>query len=112
MTAWLELLRAEAEATSMKKAAERLGISRTAVSLCLAERYPASTENIEAKVLDVLGQVDCLALGEPITPTMCRSHRERKAPLHNPVAMQIWRACQHCPHNPNCTAQEQRYGSH
>ena len=30
----------------------------------------------------------------------------------NPHAMQHWRACQHCPQNPRCAAQEQRYGSH
>lgn len=101
---WLDLLRTEARATSMQRAANRLGISRTAVSLCLAGRYPAGTGRIEAKVLDVLGQVDCLALGCPITPNHCRSHRERKAPLHNPVAMQIWRTCQHCPHNPDGVA--------
>lgn len=112
MSTWLDLLSAEVKASSMRKAATRLGISRTAVSLCLSGKYGASTEHVEKKVLDVLGQVDCLALGEPITPTHCRSHRERKAPLHNPVAMQIWRACQHCPNNPNRTAQEQRHGSH
>lgn len=106
MSTWLDLLGAEVKATSMQKAATRLGISRTAVSLCLAGKYGASTDRVEEKVWDVLGQVDCMALGESITPTACRGHRERKPPLHNPVAMQHWHACQHCPNNPNCNAQE------
>lgn len=110
---WLDLLRAEAKSTSMQQAANRLGISRTAVSLCLSERYPASTERIEAKVWDVLGsQIECPVLVESISPTACREYRERKAPIHNPMAMQHWRACQHCPNNPSCTAQEQRHVRH
>lgn len=109
---WLDLLRTEAKATSMQKAAIRLGISRTAVSLCLAEKYPASTDHIEAKVWEVLGQVDCPALGEVITSTACREFRERQAPTHNHMAMRHWKACQHCPNNPSCTAQEQRHVRH
>ncbi|CDM42417.1 hypothetical protein [Ectopseudomonas oleovorans] len=105
MTTWLDLLSAEVKASSMQKAATRLGISRTAVSLCLSGKYGASTDRVEAKVWDVLGQVDCLALGEPISPTACRDYRERKPPLHNSVAMRHWRACQHCPNNPNCMEQ-------
>lgn len=108
---WLQLLRAEAQATSMQQAGRRLGISRTAVSLCLAEKYPASTEHIQAKVMALLGQVECPALIETISAEQCQSWRERKAPTHNPMAMQHWRACQHCPHNPSCQ-QEQRHGHH
>lgn len=100
--AWLELLRAEAEATTMQKAGERVGITRTAVSLCLAGKYPAKTDRVAAKVLAVLGQVDCPALAESISPEACRENRERKAPTHNPQAMQLWKACHHCPNNPHC----------
>jgi len=104
---WLDLLRAEAGATSITATALRLGVSRTTVSLCLAERYPASTERIEAKVWDVLGQIECPALGGTITATECRTYRERPAPTHNPMAMQHWKACQHCPHNPNCAPRKE-----
>ena len=104
---WLELLRTEARATSITAAAQRLGVSRTAVSLCLAERYPASTEHIEAKVWDALGQIECPALDKTINATECRTYRERSAPTHNPMAMQYWKACQHCPHNPNCAQRKE-----
>jgi len=98
---WLDLLRTEVQSTTMTKAAERLGISRTAVSLCLSGKYGAKTDKVAAKVLDVLGAMECPALAETITPLECEAYRTRSAPLNNPMAMRHWRACQHCPHNPN-----------
>lgn len=98
---WLDLLRAEVQSSSMARAAARLGISRTAVSLCLSDKYGAKTDRIEQRVWDVLGQVDCPFANEHISATTCRQHRERAAPLNNPMAMRLWRTCQHCPHNPN-----------
>lgn len=109
---FVSLLAHEVEQSNRARVGERLGISRTAVSLVLVNRYPASTENVERRVLDVLGRIDCVALGEVITAEQCQTYRERPAPTHNPMAMQHWRACQHCPSNPNCAAKEQRHGSH
>lgn len=104
---WLDILSAEAKASSMTRVAERLQISRTAVSLCLAGRYPCSTKHIEAKVLDVLGRLDCLAIGESVTVGECQTFRKKPAPTHNPMAMQAWKACLHCPHNPDCAQRQE-----
>lgn len=104
---FVQLLGAEVARSSMAKAGQRIGMSRTAVSLVLANRYPSpSTAGVERRVMDALGRLECVALGEVVTASECQSYREKAAPTHNPMAMQHWRACQHCPNNPNCNAQE------
>ncbi|SED09101.1 hypothetical protein [Pseudomonas anguilliseptica] len=104
---WINLLAREVEQSNRTRTGERIGISRSAVSLVLANKYPSpSTAAIERRVMDALGRIDCVALGEVITAEQCQSYRERKAPTHNPMAMQHWRTCQNCPNNPNCNAQE------
>lgn len=110
---WISLLAREVEQSNRTKAGVRIGMSRTAVTLALANNYPSpSTAAVERRVMDALGRLDCVALGEVITAEQCQTYRERPAPTHNPHAMQHWRACQHCPKNPNCAAKEQRHGSH
>ena len=104
---FVQLLGAEVARSNMTRTASRIGMSRTAVSLVLANRYPSpSTAGVEKRVMDVLGRLECVALGEVITSAQCQSWREKAAPTHNPSAMQHWRACQHCPNNPSCNAQE------
>lgn len=104
---FVQLLGAEVARSNMTRTASRIGMSRTAVSLVLANRYPSpSTAGVEKRVMDVLGRLQCVALGEVITSEQCQSWREKAAPTHNPNAMQHWRACQHCPNNPSCNAQE------
>lgn len=100
---WIRLLAAEVEATSRTLAGQRIGMSRSAVSLALANRYPSpSTAGVERRVLASLDGIHCPAQGETISTQQCREYRERPAPTHNPMAMRIWRTCQSCPNNPNC----------
>lgn len=100
---FVTLLAREVEQSNRTKAGERIGMSRSAVSLVLANKYPSpTTNNIERRVMDTLGRIECIALGDVLTVEQCQTYRERPAPTHNPPAMQHWRACQHCPSNPNC----------
>ncbi|WP_081009843.1 hypothetical protein [Pseudomonas asplenii] len=100
---FIRLLAAEVGETNHTRAAERVGISRTAVSLVLKNKYSSpSTKGVERRVIEALGRIDCVALGEVLTIEKCQNYRERSAPTHNPQAMMHWRACQHCPNNPNC----------
>jgi len=100
---FVRLLAAEASATNRAKAGERIGMSRTAVSLILVNKYTSpSTAGVERRVMEVLGRIDCVAVGESLTIEQCQSYRERQPPTHNPQAMQHWRACQQCPMNPKC----------
>lgn len=104
---WVLLLAAEVARSNRTRAGARLGISRTAVSLALVNRYPSpSTAGIERRVLAKLGRLDCPAKGEAVTVIQCQEFREKPAPTHNPMAMQPWRACQRCPHHPSCHAKE------
>ena len=110
---WVQLLAAEVARSNRTRAGARIGMSRTTVSLVLVNRYPSpSTAGIERRVLAKLGRLECPAKGEVVTVIQCQEFREKPAPTHNPMAMQHWRACQHCPNNPSCTAQEQRHVRH
>lgn len=47
---WLDMLRAECERTSQRKAADALGVSQTTINLVLKGKYMSSTDRIEARV--------------------------------------------------------------
>lgn len=98
--AWLDLLRAEVEKTSRKAVAERLGVSRTAISLVMSDKYGASTDNIAALVMETLGVTACPYLDKDITPRECQEHAGRAIPTSSPRAVRHWRACQTCQHKP------------
>lgn len=97
---FITLLANEVEQSNRTLAGKRVGLSRTAISLVLVNRYPAATSGVERRVLEVLGRIPCMALDRDITVEQCQAHRQRQAPTHNPMAMQHWRACQRCPNNP------------
>ncbi len=98
---WVSLLAAEVEATNMTRAGERIGMSRSAVSLALANRYPSpNTTGVEQRVIEALDRMSCPAQGSDIDSSQCRRYRDREAPTHNPMAMRAWRTCQNCPNNP------------
>lgn len=104
---FIRLLAAEVAATNKTRASQRIGMSRTAVSLILANRYASpSTAGVERRVMETLGRIECVALDATVTTHQCQSYREKPAPTHNPQAMQYWRACQHCTQNPNCCEKE------
>ncbi|WP_339429480.1 hypothetical protein [Pseudomonas taetrolens] len=104
---FVRLLAAEVAASNKTKASQRIGMSRTAVSLVLANRYASpSTAGVERRVMETLGRIQCVALDSEVTIDQCQSYREKPAPTHNPQAMQHWRACQHCSINPDCCNQE------
>lgn len=100
---FIRLLAAEVTATDRTKAAARIGMSRSAVSLVLENKYPSpTTKGVERRVMDVLGRIECVAIGDTLTVEQCQGFYQRQAPTHNPQAMQHWRVCQQCPFNPNC----------
>lgn len=98
---WVELLAKEVESSNRTRAGERIGISRTAVSLLLANRYSSpSTAGMERRILAALDGILCPAQDQNISTEQCREYRDRPAPTHNPMAMRVWRVCQNCPNNP------------
>jgi transcriptional regulator with XRE-family HTH domain len=97
---WLELLRAEADLTSRAAVADRIGYSRTTISLVLSGKYPGNTDKIAAKALAGLEPVltvACPYLGVEIEAAACNQHSGQRAPTHNPAKMNHWKACHQCP---------------
>lgn len=97
---WLQLLAKAAKATSIGEAAAKVGYSRTAVSQALAGKYPGDLSKMEKKVIQALElpmAVDCPQLKLALPTSMCNQFSAVPAPIHNPVAIQTWRACQTCP---------------
>jgi len=82
--------------------ARKVGISRPALSLLLAGRYPAkSTRQVEGRILRVLAdRVVCPHLGVDIAAADCREHALQPMPTSSPRALRHWHACQTCSHRP------------
>lgn len=95
---WMELLQHAVAETSITRVAEQLEISRTSVSLALAGKYPAKTDKIAAKVLDVYARLTCPHTTIEISHAECRALSTSAVPTSSPQAMRHWRACQSCPH--------------
>lgn len=96
---WLQLIRAEADRTSIAAVAVRLDYSRTAISLVLGGKYPGRLDKIEKKAIEVLEPpvtVFCPHLDQEIPIEQCVQFSQRKVPTHNPQKMAHWRACQEC----------------
>ncbi|KIO49622.1 LacI family transcriptional regulator [Nitrosospira sp. NpAV] len=96
---WMSLLASAVAASNKAKVAEDLGVSRTAISLVVSGKYPASTDKIAARVIETYGRVICPHLGEEITLAECKQYHTGQVPTSSPRAMKHWRACQTCPHN-------------
>jgi hypothetical protein len=95
---WLILLQQAVEKSSITAVADKLVVSRTAISLVLAGKYPAKTDKIAAKVLDMYARITCPHTGVEISHAECRTLSTSAVPTSSPQAMRHWRACQSCQH--------------
>ena len=108
---WLDLLRRAAERETIAGVAERVGLSRSTISLVLAGKYPAkSLAGVEQKVRDALDSWLCPYYGIVIRATDCRAWRERPMPQSSARDIRFWRACQSCSHNPDAPSYQQPSG--
>ena len=98
---WLSILRASAEADSIKLAAARIGYSRSTVSLVLSGKYPGGTAKIRRAVLDNLSDIICPYTAKSMAGAKCARLQSRSMPTSNPSALAHWRACQSCRHKRN-----------
>lgn len=97
---WLELLRAAAARETIAGAAERVGLSRSTVSLLLAGKYPArSLGNVERKVRDALDGWRCPFLVREISESDCRAYQNRPTPRSSSREFKHWQACRQCVHS-------------
>lgn len=98
MNGWLTILAQAVKSSSRQAVADKLDVSRTAISLVLSGKYPAKTDKIAAKVLDMFARLTCPHTGAEITHAECRALSTSAVPTSSPQAMRHWRACQSCAH--------------
>ncbi|EON13062.1 transcriptional regulator [Pandoraea sp. SD6-2] len=98
---WLWMLRKAVDASSQVKVAKRLGVARSAVSMSLSGRYPASTAQLERKIMGKLGEpLLCPHTQAEVTVTDCyQIGGSAKPPANRPLELPHWHACQVCPHS-------------
>lgn len=98
MNDWLTILKQAVEKSTITAVADKLDVSRTSISLVLAGKYPAKTDKIAAKVLDMYARITCPHTGVEISHAECRTLSTSAVPTSSPQAMRHWRACQSCQH--------------
>lgn len=84
--------------------AREIGVSRSAISQALDGRYPAATDQLAAKIRDVLvDRLICPHSGDEIAPGLCKELRERpiSAACGSREDVKHWQACQLCQFNPH-----------
>lgn len=92
---WMHLLGRAVAATSVADVARRLGVARSSLSLLINGKYPGGTDNMVARVMDVLAE-PCPVYGGGRTSESCASRRSFPMPTSNPFALRQWRMCQLC----------------
>lgn len=95
---WFKLLAGAVKATSKQAVGDRIGKSRTAISLVMSGKYPANTKRIAAKVLAVLDCWHCPYLGADINAGDCLSIYSGPTPSHDPARLAHRRVCRTCIH--------------
>ncbi len=102
---WRALLDAGLERLGSKAAlAGRLGFSRAYVSRVMNPEgksgIPEPHDTFVQRVIERLSGVECPISHRPPARSECDKAND-PAPIHNPIAVQLWRKCQTCPHKPN-----------
>ena len=97
---WRALLAEEINRTSVTDTAKRIGYARTSVSLANSGHYTASTDRIEARILEILGGPEptffCPAQRKSITQRECEAFCARPMTTTSPRALRQWQICQSC----------------
>lgn len=105
---WKQLLFDAVQKSSITAVALKLDVSRTTISLVLANKYPAKTDKIATLVLDVYARLTCPHTGVEISHAECRKQATSDVPTSSPQSMRHWRACQGCKFKPQGKAQGEK----
>ncbi len=99
---WLSILKQRAEKVGRAAVAKELGISVASLSLVFNNKYPAATDNIEKKVMNMYGsdgKVVCPIMGE-IDPAKCAETWNKANTLGvrggNPRLIRQYKKCRKC----------------
>ena len=104
----LQLLTAAVAAAGKKgKAAVaiRLGYGRALISRVLSPNDPLQlSDKLADRIIDRFHVIpECPATNQAQPRSECLRLSHGHAPMHNPLSMRIWRACQTCPHKPEAS---------
>lgn len=98
------LLAAAAAAHKKGKAgvALQLGYGRALISRVLSPNDPLEmSPKLAQRIIDRFYVIpECPATGLEQPRSECHRLAGGHAPMHNPLAMRIWKVCQTCPHKP------------
>lgn len=98
---WVAAIAAEADRTSEKEAASRMGYSPMVIYEVIRRRYGGSYANVEdaARASIMRAVIECPVLGA-IDGSSCIKHQKAPYSSANPLRIQLFRACRHgCPHS-------------
>ena len=78
------------------------GCGRSYLSRILSPNDPATLpEHIADRIISQYHVIPCCPATKREQPRAeCHRLASSKAPMHNPMAMQVWKTCQTCPHKP------------
>lgn len=93
---WRELLAEAVKAEGCAAVARRLEVSRPAVSLLNAGKYPGNEKYMARRVMDHFGKVPCPYLGRDVERSQCARSCIGDAPTCSPAALRHWRMGQEC----------------
>lgn len=92
----MQRLKQAVEASNITQIAAKLEISRTALSLAINDKYPASLQNILDKFEQAYSDVNCPFAGRELTRQECRTRSTAERPFGGATKIAWWDACQSC----------------
>lgn len=86
------------ENSSITAVAVQIGFSRTALSLYMADKYPAEVGEIEAAIRARYDVYICPHTIQLITGPACKQRATQPKPFGGKAKLAHWQACQSCQH--------------
>lgn len=86
--------------------ATKTGQSKATVVLWYTGKYPAKADRVEARIVAAYDTVRCPYLQDDLPRHKCAEYHGRSFPTGSPKALDHWRVCQVCQHNPNAEANQ------
>jgi len=99
---WLKVLKKEIAQKGPRQVAKELGVSHSTIVLVCHDKYGASTERIEKRVMAIYGKngnVECPVLGKSSPDTCANKWRLAKkigVKAGNPETLKLYKSCLKC----------------
>jgi hypothetical protein len=103
---WFAVLLTEVAATSVKHVAEKMGVSRSTLSLFvngsgLYGAGKAKPDSMEVRFRQAFEKLTCPHTHKQVGIEHCREVALCRSPNHNPMKLMQWQACQQCQYKPH-----------